>query len=355
MAEQSAAERTEQPTAKKLTEARGKGQVPQSQELPAAVMLAVMMGALAIWAPGIFKWFTIELKQGMAGDPEMFSSTGAFLTFANSKIVNMALVISPIVASLMLASVISCLAISGPNFAPGAIKLKWDTISPASGLGKLVNAQSLVLLLVSIAKLVFVSIIVWIYLKDKLEVLGLLRWAWSLQMIIGISKIIMGLMIRICVGLLIIALADAFYQKWKYIQGMKMTKKDVEQERRDTEGMPEVKSRIRKTQFEMAMKRISTEVPKASVVLVNPTHVAVAVSYDSETMEAPVVVAKGADYLAEKIREIARAHGVPIIRRPELARTLYSTVKIGAMVPENLYVAVAEILALIYRLRHSKV
>jgi len=167
MAEQSAAERTEQPTAKKLTEARGKGQVPQSQELPAAVMLAVMMGALAIWAPGIFKWFTIELKQGMAGDPEMFSSTGAFLTFANSKIVNMALVISPIVASLMLASVISCLAISGPNFAPGAIKLKWDTISPASGLGKLVNAQSLVLLLVSIAKLVFVSIIVWIYLKDK--------------------------------------------------------------------------------------------------------------------------------------------------------------------------------------------
>jgi flagellar biosynthetic protein FlhB len=355
MAEQSAAERTEQPTAKKLSEARGKGQVPQSQELPAAVMLAVMMGALWFWAPGIFKWFTIELKEGMSGNPEMFSNSGAFLTFANSKIVGMALMISPIVASLMLASVISCLTISGLNFAPGAIKLKWDTISPASGLSKLINAQSLVLLLVSIAKLVFVSVIVWIYLKDKLEVLGLLRWAWSLQMIIGISKIIMGLMIRICVGLIIIAIADSFYQKWKYIQGMKMTKKDVEQERRDTEGMPEVKGRIRRTQFEMAMKRISTEVPKASVVLVNPTHVAVAVSYDSDTMEAPVVVAKGADYLAEKIREIARAHGVPIIRRPELARTLYSTVKVGAMVPENLYVAVAEILALIYRLRHSKV
>jgi flagellar biosynthetic protein FlhB len=120
------------------------------------------------------------------------------------------------------------------------------------------------------------------------------------------------------------------------------------------EGSPEVKSRIRRIQIQMAMKRMLQEVPKASVVLVNPTHVAVALRYETKTMESPVVVAKGADHLAEKIREIARAYGVPIIRRPELARALYSTVEPGNPIPENLYVAVAQVLALIYRLRHKK-
>jgi len=133
-----------------------------------------------------------------------------------------------------------------------------------------------------------------------------------------------------------------------------MTRQEVKQERRDWEGSPEVKGRIRRIQFEMALRRISAEVPKATVVLVNPTHVAVALKYDAKTMEAPILVAKGANQLAEKIREIARAYGVPIITKPELARTIYSTVKLGSPIPEALYVAVAEVMAVIYRLRHKK-
>jgi flagellar biosynthetic protein FlhB len=133
-----------------------------------------------------------------------------------------------------------------------------------------------------------------------------------------------------------------------------MTKQEVKQDRRDTEGSPEVKSRIRRVQIQIAMRRMLQEVPKASVVLVNPTHVAVVLRYDAKTMDAPVMVAKGADHLAEKIRDIARAYGVPVIQRPELARTIYKTVKPGEAIPDSLYVAVAEVLALIYRLRHKK-
>ena len=134
-----------------------------------------------------------------------------------------------------------------------------------------------------------------------------------------------------------------------------MTKQEIKQERRDTEGSPEVKSRIRRIQIEMAKKRMLKDVPKASVVLVNPTHVAVALRYDSKTMDAPIMVAKGADHLAEKIKEIARAYGVPIVRKPELARTIYSTVKKpGDTIPQTLYAAVAEVLAMIYRLRRRR-
>jgi flagellar biosynthetic protein FlhB len=133
-----------------------------------------------------------------------------------------------------------------------------------------------------------------------------------------------------------------------------MTRQEVKDEHKEVEGAPESKSRIRRVQYGIALKRMMQEVPKASVVLVNPTHVAVALRYDAKTMGVPVVVAKGADHLAEKIREIARAYGVPIVRRPELARTIYSTVDIGGSIPEALYVAVAEVLAMIYRLRHRK-
>ena len=133
-----------------------------------------------------------------------------------------------------------------------------------------------------------------------------------------------------------------------------MTKQELRKEHRDTVGLPEVKRRIRQIQMQMTANRMLAEIPKSDVVIVNPTHIAVALRYDARTMESPVMVAKGADHIAEKIREVARAYGVPVIRKPELARTIYATVKLGAAVPQALYVAVAEVLAMIYRLRKTK-
>ncbi|NIA17029.1 MAG: flagellar type III secretion system protein FlhB [Planctomycetes bacterium] len=260
----------------------------------------------------------------------------------------------PILATLFAGSVLSCVVVGGLNFTLRALNLKFDAIDPVKGFKRLFNVKSTVKLGISIAKLIFVSIIVWLYLRSRIDTLAAIRWAWSAQIMVAIAKIILGMLIRICVALLIIAAIDVFFQKWKYTQDLKMTKQEVKQERKDTDGSPEIKSRVRRIQIEMARKRMLQDVPKASIILVNPTHVAVALRYDAGTMEAPVMVAKGADHLAEKIREIARAYGVPVVRKPELARTIYSTVKSGDAIPQTLYAAVAEVLAMIYRLRHRK-
>jgi len=354
MAEQPVAEKTEQPTPKRLEKAREKGQVPQSQELASVATLVVLVMMLALLAPGLMQWFFMQMKRGMLCEIGIFSDRGAFVNFVNTKIVDSMLIIWPIFAALFVGVILAGIAVGGLNFAPQAISLKFDLLNPVTGAQKLVNARSMVRLLMSIAKLFFVALIVWLYLHSRLDTLGSLRWAWSTQILAAIAKIILGLMIRVCIMLLVIGIADVFYQRWKYTHELKMTRQEVKEERRQTEGSPEVKSRIRKIQLETAAKRMLAEVPKASVVLVNPTHIAVALRYEAKTMEAPVMVAKGADHLAEKIREVARAYGVPIVRKPELARTIYSTVRLGSAIPQTLYVAIAEVLALIYRLRHRR-
>ena len=354
MADKPVAERTEQPTAKKLSKAKEKGQTPQSQEAMSFVSILILLTMTAFLAPELMRYFTVILKEGVSSNRAIFENNTAFINFINTKIIDLVLVTLPILAALCAGSILAGITVGGLNFAPAAINLNLGALNPVGGLGKLVNARSAVRFLISILKLLFVSIIVWFYLQDKLDTLATLRWAWSLRILATTAKLIFGLMLRVCLALLVIAFADVIFQKWKYIKDLKMTKQEVKEERKQTEGSPEVKSRIRKIQFEMAMKRMLQEVPKANVVLVNPTHVAVALRYEPKTMEAPVMVAKGAEIMAEKIREIARAYGVPIIRRPELARTIYSTVEPGNPIPDTLYVAVAEILALVYRLRHKK-
>ena len=354
MPEQPAAERTEQPTFRRLQKARDKGNLPQSQELTAVVSLVMLVAALALMAPSLMRWSILQVRNGMSCQNCVFADASAFTDFMGGKIVDLILISCPVFAVLMVGSIGAGIAVSGLNFSPQAVRLKFDQLNPIQGFGKLVNARSIIRLLASILKLFFVSLIVWFYLRSRLNTLAGLRWVWSAQMLDVIARIALGLLIRICVALLVIAVADAFYQKWKYTQELKMTRQEVKQERKETEGSPEVKGRIRRMQIERATRRMMEDVPKASVVLVNPTHVAVALRYDAKTTDAPVVVAKGADHMAEKIREIARAYGVPIIRRPELARTIYASVKPGNPIPENLYVAVAEVLAMIYRLRRRE-
>lgn len=354
MAEQPAAEKRYHPTFRKLQKARQRGHLPQSQELMSVATLLVLVAAVALLGPSLTKWFIVQIKHGMLCENVVFSDTEAFIAFINRKTTDLILVILPVLAALFASAVLAGAAISGLNFAPRAIELKFNELNPVTGFGRLVNARSLVKLLASILKLIFISLVVWLYIRSKLDVFAALRWTFSAQMLAVTAKLILGLMIRVGIVLLIIGIADVFYQKWKYIHDLKMTHQEAKQDRKDTEGSPEVKGRIRRIQVEMASRRMLKEVPKASVVLVNPTHVAVALRYEAKEMEAPVMVAKGADHLAEKIREIARAYGVPIVRRPELARTIYSTVQPGNPIPEALYVAVAEVLGMIYRLRRRK-
>ncbi len=354
MPDKPAGERTEQPTRRRLQKAKEKGRVAVSQELPSAATIIAMVMVMAVTGSTLMHWFVAQIKQGLSGNSAVFTDTKVFIGFVNTKIISSIAATTPIYLALCVGSVLACVAVSGLNFAPAAIKLRFEAIDPVRGFKRLFSGRSLVRLIISIAKLLFVSLIVWVYLNSKLETLASLRWAWSAQIIAVIAKIIMGVMIRVCLALIVIAAADVFYQKHRHRQDLKMTKHELKQERKDTEGMPEVKARIRRIQITMARKRMLQEVPKADVVLVNPTHVAVALRYDVQTMEAPILLAKGADELAEKIRQIATAYGIPVIRRPELARTIYSTVKLDGLIPQELYVAIAEVLALIYRLRHRK-
>ena len=248
MPEQAAA-RTEQPTARRLSKARGKGQVPQSQELTSVVTLLVLVAMIVFLAPNLLQWFMVQIRQGMSCENGLFADSRGFLDFIGRKTTDMILVICPIFGALAVGSFIANVAISGLNYTPGALEFKFDQLNPIAGLKKLVNARSLVKLLLSVLKLLFISLIVWFYLKSKLDMLATLRWAWSAQILIVIAKIILGLMIRIGIILLVMGIADAYYQQWKYIDGLKMTKQEVKAELRDTLGSPEVKSKIRQVQF----------------------------------------------------------------------------------------------------------
>lgn len=355
MPDQPAAEKTEQPTPRKLRKAQERGQVAKSQELAAAVALIVLLLALAVLAPGLFRWSKSQLESGLSiSAVDAFSSPEALLNLLHRNLIDLIIVILPLLAALSVAGIFTSIAVGGLAFTPGGLRLNWNAINPAHVVQGLVSKRSMVRLLASILKLFFVSIIVWFYLRNKLEALAALRWAWSNEIMTAMAKIIFGLGLRVGLAVLIIGLADAFYQKWQHIQELKMTRQEVKQEHKDLEGSPEIKARVRRIQFEMSMRRLRQEIPKANVILVNPTHVAVALKYEAKTMEAPVLLAKGADHLAERIIGIARSYGIPIIRRPEIARAIYATVKPGQPIPESLYMAVAEVLAMIYRLRHKK-
>ncbi len=356
MAEKPAAEKTEQPTSRRLNKARESGQLPQSQELATALTLLALLTALATLGPDLYQWCQRKIEQGLSAPASSspFSDTQTFLHMIHSDTMDVLVVLMPILGILAVGGVLASALVGGLTFTPSAIQLRWDVINPARVLGNALNKRSLVHLLVSVLKLTFVSIIVWVYLRDRLEILATLRWAWSNQLMAALADIILGLLIRVGVAVLIIGLTDAVYQKWQYIQELKMTREEVKQERKDTEGSPQIKARIRRLQIEISMRRLRHDVPKANVILVNPTHVAVALRYDPKTMPAPILLAKGADHMAQKIMQIGRSYGIPIVQRPEIARAIFASVKPGHPIPEHLYMAVAEVLAMIYRLRQKR-
>jgi flagellar biosynthetic protein FlhB len=354
MPDRPAAERTEQPTPRRLEKARESGRVPHSQELAAAVTILLLLLSITFLAPSLFRWCAMKVRVGLSGQGDAFSSTDAFIRFINGDILDMLVAMLPILAAMMTAGILSSVVVGGLNFSAKALEVKWDAINPATVIQNFLNSRTLVRLLAAVAKLTFLIVIVWLYVRDELETMAALRWAWSAQMMGAIGKILFGLTLRVGLAVLAIGMADALYQKLKYLQDLKMTRQEVKQERKDLEGAPEVKVRIRRIQVQMSMRRLRQQIPKASVILVNPTHVAVALRYEPKTMEAPVLLAKGADLLAERIVKLARSYGVPIVRRPEVARTIYATVKPGQPIPEALYVAVAEVIALLYRLRKTK-
>lgn len=354
MAEKPSAEKTEQPTQKRLDKAKEKGQVVQSQEFPAVICVAALVLVLAMTAPSLLKWFVAQLQQGFICTPGVFDGAESFAAYFDRIILSSLKVMFPMLTALVAASIVSTVVVSGFNFSMHPLEPKLDALDPVKGFSKLFDAKALVKLGISVAKIIVVSLIVWWYFKSKVDAMAAIRWGWSAQILSMTCKLILGLLIRICTVLVVIAVIEVIFQKWKFNKDQMMTKQEIKQEHKESNGSPEQKGRIRRIQMEMSQNRMLQAIPTADVVIVNPTHVAVVLKYDPATMDSPQMVAKGKDHLADKIREIARSYGVPIIRKPELARTIYKTVKTGHVVPGQLFTAIAEVLAMVYRLRKNR-
>ncbi len=351
---QSGSEKTEMPTGRRLGKAREEGHVPHSAEMVSSVSLVVLFATVYLLGSQIASWTMAGMRKVLSCDRTAMENPNLFMAYLQDQLAEAGTVMAPFLLILLVTGVGLSIYISGWHVSLKPLSPKFNFFNPSAVLSSMFSTNTAVRVLISLAKLIFVSLIVYVYLRSRLDEIMALRWAWSTGLVTGIMRLIFGVLLRVAIGILVIGMIDLFYQKWKYIEDLKMTKQEVKEEFRSMEGPPEVMRRIRKKQFEIAMQRMLQEVPTANVVVVNPDHVAVALKYDPKTMASPTVVAKGADQVCEKIKEIARAYGVPILRRPALARELFASVDLGRAIPESLFVAVAEILALVMRLRRNR-
>lgn len=352
MAESDGQERTEDPTGRRLSQAREKGQIPRSREMGTAVVLLSGVLGLMMVGPSLGRAMLAIWRVNFS-----FEREGIFdpQTMGRALVAAIAELMTPLLslfAVVLLASILGNMLIGGINFSTEAMMPKFSKLNPASGLKRMFGVQSLIELVKSIGKVLFIALMAWLLFKANLDHildLGQKQVAFAISDSLD-SLLWIGLLL--CCALLPIVLIDVPFQLWNHSRQLKMTKQEVKDEYKDSEGKPEVKGKIRQLQYEMANRRMMAEVPKADVVVTNPTHYSVALKYDkSKPGSSPVVVAKGIDDIAMKIREIAREYKVPMIASPALTRALYHTTKLDHEIPEGLFVAVAQVLAYVYQLQ----
>ncbi len=351
------AEKTEQPTAKKLDDARKEGQVAKSQEIATAFSLLAFFLILRFGYSFLATNFEGMFVRVYDDIPNVARTYDGFLPVAH-------------ISSILYHSFLRVLLICAPFFIVGfliaflsdfvqvgfkptgkPLQPKLSKLNPISGMKKIFSTRKLFDLFKSILKLVVMAIVIITYFPGRTESLFLL-YDMPLKQAIGLmGNFIIDLGIRIAAAYMVIAFADLIYQRRKFTKDMMMTKQEVKDEFKNTEGNPEVKSAQKRRMMQASRRRMMQQIPQADVVITNPTHYAVAIKYDAEEADAPIVVAKGQDYIAQKIKEIAQENDVEIVENKPLARMLYANVEVGEMVPPELYKAVAEVLAYVYHLK----
>jgi len=352
MAEQQGQEKTEVPTEKKRRESREEGQVAFSKELSSAALLAGIVLTLVATSPVILdamRQLMSQIFRDLAQSEEL--SIDTIFTLSEEILSIILLAFAPFAAVIIFVGIFSSVLQVGVLITFKAIAPKFNKISPLTGLKRLFSSQALADFLKSMAKLIIVGFVGYLTYIDKITELNGLSVSTPEFILKYNFTVVAEVAGKIVLALVAIAIFDYFYQRWHHEQQLMMTKQEVKDETKQTEGDPQLKARIRQIQREMSNARMMQEVPKADAVIVNPTHFSVAILYDRDVMTAPEVIAKGADHLALRMRTVARENNVPILERPELARDLYANVEIGDDIPERFYKAIAEILAFVYRLR----
>ncbi len=347
-------EKTEQPTPKKLREAKEKGQVPRSRELNS--MTSTVLGAVGMMAMGSYMYSHIStaMTAGLTLDKEViFSRAGVFHQLSLVAIEGI-LTVAPFLFLMLLVVIFTPMLIGGWTFSFEAMALKFSRLNPVTGLQRIFSVRGLVELLKSVGKVLVIAVVastfLWFYSG---EILGLSSQPLKTALEHGAWLVLICFLI-VASSLILIAAIDVPFQIWDHAQKLKMTLQEVRDELKETEGKPEVKSKVRQVQQELAQRRMMEAVPEADVVITNPTHFAVALKYEQASMSAPIVVAMGQDLIALKIREVAKASHVEIFEAPPLARALYANSKIDQEIPAHLYFAVAQVLAFVFQLRMAK-
>ena len=347
-----AGEKTEEPTAKKRADARKKGQVGRSQEVNSAFVLLVGFFALKLLWDSIYvsiatytTYVFTNLNQTVDTENILRIFIGIILVLAKTAF--------PIMIFIMLIGLAVNFFQVGLNINTESIEFKLDKLNPINGFGRIFSKRSLVELAKSFFKIIVIGFFLYRFIHEQILAMPQFMFFDLTTSLALVAELIFPMSFIVIGVIMIMAFLDYGYQKWQTTQDLKMSKQEVKDEMKQTEGDPQIKGKIRQKQRQMAMARMMKEVPKADVIITNPTHYAVALSYE-QGMVAPTVIAKGQDLVAQRIKEIGREARVPIVENKPLARTLYAAVQVGDAVPQELYQAVAEVLAYVYRLKHAR-
>ena len=344
-------DKTEAPTPRRRQEAREQGNIARSPDLSAAVLIIGIMMMLSWYGPKLVTALKTLVEQ-MLGQQSLNDFTTASIPSTLTGAAQLvAIAMAPIMLGVLLVAVTVNLAQVGLNFNTQRLAPNFGALNPLKGFGKIFSGgKGLMQLAMSLMKMILVAVTAYSAVHGRLGEIVTVQQL-SFMQIFGLgAAIVWSIIVRIGVLLLLLALVDYAWQRWQLERSLRMTKQEVKEEMRRMEGDPKIKQRRRQIAIQQLQKRLKKDVPTADVVVTNPTEFAVALKYDSTTMHAPRVIAKGQGYLALKIREIAIAHGVPILERKPLARALYKLVDVGQEIPEQFYSAVAEILAYVYEL-----
>jgi len=356
MADDSSGDRTEQPTARRLDEAKEKGNVAQSKELNSAIIMLTAMITLkasaGYFARTINRFFVTTYHESSLMEITIQTLPGQMHDYLEF----MAMLLLPVLSAITVAAVVSNVGQIGFMVAKKAIKPDFQKLSPLNGIKKMFSARSLVEMLKGILKIVVLGFIGYWILKKYEHGFLMLSNLTALEIFSFLGGVLFDLSLKVGIALLIMAAGDFAYQRYAFIKSLKMSKQEVKDETKQYEGDPKVKKRLRSKQFEMGLMRMMQELPEATVVVTNPTHLAVALKYDPKSSaDAPKVVAKGKDKLAERIKKVAKEHDIPILENKPLARGLFEACEVGMEIPLQFYQAVAEILSQVYQKNKSKI
>jgi flagellar biosynthetic protein FlhB len=346
-------EKTEKASGKKRSDARKKGQVIFSKDANMAVVFLAAMIALNSLGGYIINQFTksyLFYTNFQTGIDDLFNPSD-MSRILGRVIIDIMSISGPVVLVAMVVGVLLNYLQVGFLLTGETIKFKLDKLNPVNGLKQMFSIRSLVELAKNLLKIAILTAVSYSYLKDKMGLMIEIMNFDAVKIGAIMWEMIFNLSLRISLILIIIGVADYGYKIWQNEKDLKMSKQEVKEEYKQLEGNPQIKSKIREKQRQMAMSRMMQDVPKADVIITNPTHFAVAVKYDASKYDAPYVVAKGQDLIAKKIRKVAEENKVPIVENKPLARELYATVKVGNGIPEHLYHAVAEVLAFVYKIK----